>query len=125
MRLTFVHVIMFIKNGGRKRRVITLDQKLNIIDDLRKGKPQQLVSDTFGVPKPTIGDIWKEQEKIENYVSMSDCPSIAKKNALSEKQNLRNWTRHASYAALQGYSSIRAPTKGESSTALPFYLSRK
>ena len=68
-----------LKMATRKRRVITLDQKLKIIDDLQKGKSQRLDSDTYGVPKSTIGDIWKERDKIKNYVSTSDCPSIAKK----------------------------------------------
>ena len=71
--------------AARKHRVITLDQKLKIIDDLRKDKSHQLDSDTYGVPKSTIGDIWKEQDKIENYVSMSDCPSIAKKKCIIRK----------------------------------------
>ena len=35
--------------ASRKRRVITLDQKLKIIDDLKEGKSQRLVGDIHGV----------------------------------------------------------------------------
>ena len=68
--------------ASRKRRVITLDQKLKIIDDLKEGKSQRLVGDIHGVPKSTVGDIWKDREKIEKYVSTSDCPTFAKKRCI-------------------------------------------
>lgn len=50
-----------------------------MIDDLREGKSQRLVSNIYGVPKSTVGDIWKDREKIQNYVLSSDCPSVSKK----------------------------------------------
>jgi hypothetical protein len=50
-----------------------------MIDDLRERKSQRLVSNIYGVPKSTVGDIWKDREKIQNYVLSSDCPSVSKK----------------------------------------------
>ena len=50
--------------ASRKRRVITLEQKLKYIDDLKEGKSQRLVGDVHGVPKSTVGDIWKDRGKI-------------------------------------------------------------
>ena len=43
-----------------------------MVEELKKGKSQRLVSDTFVVPKSTITDIWKTREKIERHVSSSD-----------------------------------------------------
>ena len=55
--------------ASRKRRVITLEQKLKIIDDLKEGKSQRLVGDIHGVLKSTVGDIWKDRGKIKKYVT--------------------------------------------------------
>ncbi len=44
---------------GRKRKVIMLESKIKIIEELKKGKSQRLVSNNFEVPKSTIADIWK------------------------------------------------------------------
>ena len=68
--------------ASRKRRVITLEQKLKIIDDLKEGKSQRPVGDIHGVPKSTVGDIWKDRGKIEKYVSTSDCPTFARKRCI-------------------------------------------
>jgi len=41
----------------RKQCVITLEKKLEIIDMLKNGKSQRLVSDMFKVHKSRVGDI--------------------------------------------------------------------
>ena len=46
-----IRAISVTNMAARKRRVITLDQKLKIIEDLEVGKSQRLVSNTYGVPK--------------------------------------------------------------------------
>ena len=53
---------------GRKRSVLTLEKKLDLIQEMKKGKSQRYVLELYKVPKSTVGDIWKEREKIENYV---------------------------------------------------------
>lgn len=45
--------------AGRKCTVITLGTKFKIIEDVKGGKPQRLVSDIHSVPNLTVGDIWK------------------------------------------------------------------
>ena len=62
-----------------KRRVITLEQKLKIIEE---GKSQRLVGDIHGVSKSIVGNIWKDRGKIEKYVITRDCPTFAKKRCL-------------------------------------------
>ena len=45
----------------RKRCVITIEQKLEIIAVLGKGKSQRVVADIFKVAKSTINDIWRDK----------------------------------------------------------------
>ena len=69
----------------RRRRLITLDQKLKIIKELKSGKLQRLVTTLHSVPKSMVGDIWSDHDKIENFVSMNNCPSVAKKRCIVRK----------------------------------------
>ena len=66
----------------RKRSVLTLEKKLEIIAELRKGKSQRLASMQFGVPKSTVRDVWKDRDKIEAHLSASGNPSFAKKRCI-------------------------------------------
>ena len=54
-----------VKIVTRKHHVITLNQKLKFFGTLKERKSQRLVSDIYRVPKSTVGDIWKELEKVE------------------------------------------------------------
>ena len=45
----------------RKRCVIIIEQKLEIIAELGKGKSQRVVADIFKVAKYTINDIWRDK----------------------------------------------------------------
>ena len=47
----------------RKRNVITLEKKLEIIEELKKGKSQLFVSDVYNIAKANIADILKSKEK--------------------------------------------------------------
>jgi len=47
----------------RKRSVLTLAKKLEIIDELKKGKSVRFVSGQFGVPKFWVSDIWKGRDR--------------------------------------------------------------
>ena len=71
-----------MKIASRKRRVIMLELKLKIIDDLKEGKSQRLVGDIHGVLKSITGDIWKDRGKIKKYMSTSDCPTFAKQRCI-------------------------------------------
>ena len=57
-----------MKMAPGKCCVRTLDQKLKIFGAVKERKSQQLVSDIYGVPKSTVGDIRKEQEKIKTII---------------------------------------------------------
>ena len=47
----------------------------------------RLVAGEFGVPKSTVNDIWKGREKLESYISASECPSLTKKRCIIREPN--------------------------------------
>ena len=66
----------------RKHQAISLEFKLNIIAELLKGKSQRLVSDVFKVSLSTVNDIWRQSEKIEQYITCCDNPTLMKKRCI-------------------------------------------
>lgn len=52
----------------RKRSVVTLEKKIDIIRELKTGVSQRDVAKKFSMAKSTIGDIWKDCQKIEDRV---------------------------------------------------------
>lgn len=78
---------MAVEKTKRKRCVLTLEKKLEVIKELKKGKSQRLVSELFGIPKSTTADIWRLREKIEQHVSASDCPRFAKQRCIVRDAN--------------------------------------
>lgn len=56
--------------GKRKRLVLGLDQKLEIIKRLRKGETATSLAQIYGVGRTTVNDIKRDAEKIEQHVSM-------------------------------------------------------
>lgn len=53
----------------RKRNVLTLEKKLEIIKELKKGVTATVLSVQFGVPRTTINDIKKQSDEIEKFAS--------------------------------------------------------
>jgi len=45
----------------RKRTVLTLEKKLEILKVLEQGLSQRLVGEKFGVAKCTVADLWKHR----------------------------------------------------------------
>ena len=61
---------------------MSLEQKLDIIAEVRQGKSQRSVADHFGVAKLTVGDIWQNRDKIEMHVTTSANPAFAKRRCI-------------------------------------------
>ena len=61
---------------------MTLGKKLEVISEIRSGKSQRSAADIFGVSKSTVGDIWKDRDKIEAHVNASTNPSVVKKRCI-------------------------------------------
>ena len=53
--------------GKRKRVVLTLDQKLEILKLLKKSVSYSIICDKFGIGRSTVGDIKKNREKILQF----------------------------------------------------------
>ena len=66
----------------RKHNVLSLERKIDIIAQVRKGKLQRAVAKLFDVAKSTVGDIWKNREKIERHVSASANSAFVKKRCI-------------------------------------------
>ena len=66
----------------RKHRTIDLEKNLEIISELSKGKSHRLVSEKFHIPKSTVSDIWKQREKIQQYITSCDNPTSVKKRCI-------------------------------------------
>ena len=66
----------------RKRNVLSLERKLDIIAQVRKGKLQRAVAKLFDAAKSTVGDIWKNREKIERHVLRTECHIIHTVNSI-------------------------------------------
>jgi len=59
--------------NSTKRKILTLSDKINIIDKIEKGVSRQ----TIGLPKSTISDIWKNKDTIKSQFAL-DQPSKKK-----------------------------------------------
>ena len=71
-----------VEGKKRKRSVVTIGTKLEVIEAIEKGKSQRRVADLFEIAKSTVADIWKDREKLKNFVSTADVPSLAKKKCI-------------------------------------------
>lgn len=56
----------------RKRNVLTLEKKLEIIKELKKGATAVALSTQFGVPRTTINDLKSKAEEIETFASQME-----------------------------------------------------
>lgn len=56
----------------RKRNVLTLEKKLEIIEKLKKGATSVALSVQYDVPRTTINDLKKNMEEIEQFASQME-----------------------------------------------------
>ena len=66
----------------RKHSIMSLKKKLDIIAKVRQGKSQKAVSVRFGVAKSTLGDIWKNKDKIKTHVTARANATFAKRRCI-------------------------------------------
>ena len=59
----------------RKRTVLTLEKKLEVLKELDKRLSQRLVGEKHGIAKSTVADIWKDREKITTAICSSESPA--------------------------------------------------
>ena len=90
---------------------MSLEKKLDIITQIRQGRSQRAVADGFGVAKSTVGDIWKNREKIEIHVSASTNPAFAKKRCIVRDAHFHKLDE-ACYIWFQQQRAKGAPVSG-------------
>ena len=55
---------------------------MKIIREVQKGSLQRVIAERFGVAKSTVGDIWKDHQKIEDCISSSESLTFTKKRCI-------------------------------------------
>lgn len=69
-------------SNKRKRSVLTLETKLEIVRALEKGNAQREFASKFGVAKSTVADNWKDRQKLSNFTLASESCSYTKKRCI-------------------------------------------
>ena len=63
----------------RKQNIQSLEKKLDIIEEIKRGKSQRAVAEYFQVAKSTVSNTWKSRERTDNHVAASAYPKFAKR----------------------------------------------
>ena len=63
----------------RKRVVLTLENKLSILDRLAKGEKASKIASEFGIGNSTVTDLKKNESKIRSFVSSMESLSVCLK----------------------------------------------
>ena len=63
----------------RKRKVLTLEQKLSILDRLKEGQTQERIADDFGVGWSTVGDTKKAGNKLRLFAATMENLDVSSK----------------------------------------------
>jgi transposase-like protein len=69
----------------RKRNVLSIQQKLQIIEQFEKGKTVKSLKDEYGVGDQTVRDLIKKKNDILKFACSSDSSSGMKKTQNNEK----------------------------------------
>ena len=75
----------------RKRVVLTSEQKLLILDRLKKGQSQENIASEFGVGRSTVGDIKKSEGKLRLFASSMEGMEVSSKK--TKVMRLRSWRK--------------------------------
>ena len=116
------------KKKKRKHQAVSLELKLNIIAELQKGKSQRLVSDIFHVSRSTVNDIWRQREKIEQYITCCDNLTLVKKRCMIRQVHFPELDKACHIWFLQQRSKgapVSGPILQEKSTIISENLSSK
>ena len=61
----------------RKRKVLSIDTKLALLESLSKGVSQAKLAEQYGVGKSTISDIKRSEQKVKEYASTLDSQGVS------------------------------------------------
>jgi len=73
----------------RKCLVLTLQEKLEIVNLVDKGSSYESIAARFNIGKSTVSDVWKVHERVKQFISeLEDCHSkSAKKRCIVRRSN--------------------------------------
>ena len=67
------------KKSSRNHVVLTVDGKLAVLDCLKAGATQEKVAEEFGMGCATVGDLKKNEDKIQSFASTMETLTMNKK----------------------------------------------
>ena len=70
------------KGEKRKRVVLSLEKKLEIVERLKRGHTQSQVSAEFGVGASTVSNIWKQRDDLKKFVAETTVYKAAKQRKI-------------------------------------------
>ena len=70
---------MAAATGKRKRVVLSLENKIVILDRLAKGERATKLATEFGIGNATIIDVKKNEDKIRSFISSMESLSVSSK----------------------------------------------
>lgn len=71
----------------RKRNVVSIETKLEIIKELKKGATTVALNTKYGMPRQTISDLKKNADEIEKFASQMESLDIGKKKRKTMKKS--------------------------------------
>lgn len=74
-------------NEKRKRNVLSLEQKMEILKQFEKKKDVALLAKTYNIGKQTVRDIVKNKAKLQSFVANADSAK-----AISDRKSLKGST---------------------------------
>lgn len=74
-------------NQKRKRNVLTIEHKIEIVDKFEKNVPVAMLSKMYNIGKQTVRDIVKKKDDLQRFVASSDST-----RAISERRTLKKPT---------------------------------
>ncbi len=66
-----------VSSTKRKRKVLTIEAKLAILNSLSKGISKASLAEEYGVGKSTISDIKNNEQKLKEYASHLDNQGVS------------------------------------------------
>jgi len=83
-------MVMSSKMMKRKRVVLSLEDKLGILDRLKAGASHTKLAEEYGIGKATVGDLKKNEEK-NLILCIDNCQHIALHIQLSGNLSIPLW----------------------------------
>ncbi|KRY23867.1 Tigger transposable element-derived protein 2 [Trichinella patagoniensis] len=84
----------------RKRKVLSLEQKLELCRLVKTGESLRKIAENFGVGLSTVSDIYRSQRQLTDFVSYMDTSS-----SCSSRKLMKKALNNALYSALEMFTN--------------------